>query len=172
MGMRRHMKAAAAASILFLAAGTGAAQAQNPLFDQESYLAGWRVMAAIGRVDVQVTGLTVPDSSVEEVSVTWILSNEDESIAGKQSGYCMRVRFPGEDWQEECVSEAPTSATTFPRVTTYYREGMTVEFPESGTFSTAVQVKMKYEPGAYTSWSPEYERFLEYAAPWAITGAN
>ena len=80
--MRRHMKAAAAASILFLAAGTGAAQAQNPLFDQESYLAGWRVMAAIGRVDVEVTGATISGrTTTETLTIKWVLHNVDASIA-------------------------------------------------------------------------------------------
>ena len=162
MGMRRDMKAAAAASILFLAAGTGAAQAQNPLFDQESYLAGWRVMAAIGRVDVEVTGATISGrTTTETLTIKWVLHNVDASIADLGlSGYCARVSLNESSWQEECFSGAPNFTQTYPRVTTRYYMSMTNDdWPDDGVHKVAMQVKVKYDyrDGVYTSWSPVYD---------------
>ena len=161
MGMRRDMKAAAAASILFLAAGTGAAQAQNPLFDQESYLAGWRVMAAIGRVDVEVTdGTIIYGRRPATLSIKWVLNNVDASIADfGLSGYCVKVNVSEAGWNEECFSGAPASTQTQPRVSTLYYMSMTNDdWPDMGTHWVAVQVKVKYDygDGVYTSWSPVY----------------
>lgn len=165
--MGRHMRAAAAASILFLAAGTGAAQAQNPLFDQESYLAGWRVMAAIGRVDVQVTEGTISGwTTTETLTIKWVLNNVDASIADLGlSGYCVKVNVSEAGWNEECFSGAPASTQTQPRVRTLYYMSMTNDdWPDVGTHWVAVQVKVKYDhgDGVYTSWSEEFARWQRF----------
>ena len=161
MGMRRDMKAAAAASILFLAAGTGAAQAQNPLFDQESYLAGWRVMAAIGRVDVEVTeGTIIYGRRPATLTISWVLNNVDASIADLGlSGYCAKAKVGDGSWNEECFSGAPASTQTQPRRETRYYMSMTNDdWPDVSTHWVEVQVKVKYDhgDGVWTSWSPVY----------------
>ena len=156
MGMRRNMRAAAAASILFLAAGTGAAHATS-VFDRAA-----EVAQAISNVGVAVTDMVLVDPGAAKARITWTLSNEDSSLADRRNGYCMRVKLPHGDWQEECVSETPASATTFPRVSTYYWGDMTIEFPHRGSYWTKVQVKMEYGTGGYTSWSSEVERQLTY----------
>ena len=161
MGMRRHMRAAAAASILFLAAGTGAAQAQNPLFDQESYLAGWRVMAAIGRVDAQVTEITISDTVTDTLTIKWVLNNVDATIADLGlSGYCAKAKVGDGSWNEECFSGAPASTQTQPRRETRYYMSMTNDdWPDVSTHWVEVQVKVKYDhgDGVWTSWSPVYD---------------
>ena len=169
MGMRRHMRVAAAASILFLAAGTGAAQAQNPLFDQESYLAGWRVMAAIGRVDVEVIEITISDTVTDTLTIKWVLNNVDASIADLGlSGYCAKAKVGDGSWNEECFSGAPAYRLSYPRVTTtYYMTMNNDDWPDTGIHSVTVQVKVKYDhgDGVWTSWSDErveWESFTYY----------
>ena len=117
MGMRRNMRAAAAASILFLAAGTGPAHATSPF--NEAAAEGFRLAGLIANVTVDVTEIAMIDPSQAEARIKWTLSNEDSDIADIRNGYCIRVKFPDEDWQEECSSDEPSSATTFPRATTY-----------------------------------------------------
>ena len=156
MGMRRNMKAAAAASILFVAAGTGAAHATS-VFDRAA-----EVALAISNVNVAVTDMALVDPGAAKARIKWTLSNEDSSLADRRNGYCIRVKVGDGDWQEECVSETPASATTYPRVSTYYWGDMTIEFPRRGDFWTKVQVKMEYGTGGYTSWSSEVARRLTY----------
>ena len=161
MGMRRDMRVAAAASILFLAAGTGAAHATSPF--GESFAEGMRWIRLIGNVTVQVTEFELVDSGAGEARIKWNLSNEDASLADRRNGYCMRVSVADGAWQEKCVSGTPASATTNPpRVRTYYWGDMTIEFPASGGYWTRVQVKMEYGTGGYTSWSSEFTSHLRY----------
>ena len=155
------MRVAAAASVLFLAAGTGGAHATNPF--GESFAEGLRLIAAIGNVTVDVTEISMVDMAAAEARIKWTLSNEDSSLAGIRNGYCMRVKFPDEDWQEECVSETPSSATTFPSATTYYWGDMTLEFPttQAAGYLVDVQVKMEYGTGGWTSWSDSHSETVK-----------
>ena len=161
--MRRHMRAAAAASILFLAAGTGAAQAQSPF--GESFAEGIRQIAAFNRlvsnVEVEVTQTSVAVAT-QTLTIKWRLSDEDASIADDQSGYCVRVKVGDGDssWEEKCFSEAPDSAQLYPSGRTRYTMDMTNDdWPNYGTHYVTVQVKMEYGTGSYTSWSDEFSRW-------------
>ena len=160
MGMRRHMRAAAAASILFLAGGTGAAHAATPFSDLEAELAGLRVKVAVGWVNVEVTEATISDRATDTLTIKWVLDNVDASIADLLSGYCARAKVNDGSWHEECFSEVPDSTQTFPVVTTRYHMSMTNDdWPEMGSHKVTAQVKMKYDhgDGVWTSWSPEYD---------------
>ena len=169
------MRAAAAASILFLAGGTGAAHATTLLFDQEAYLAGMRVLQAIGNVDVEITEITISDTITDTITDTltikWKLSNEDASIADLGlSGYCAKAKVDDGSWKEECFSSAPSSRLSYPRVeTTYYMTMNNDDWPDTGSHKVTVQVKVKYDygDGVWTSWSDEYsewESFTHYGS--------
>ena len=165
MSMRRNMRAAAAASILFLAAGTSPAHASNPF--GEGFAEGIRWIGLIANVTVDVTEISMVDSETSKARIKWTLSNEDSSLADDRNGYCMRVKFPNEDWQEKCFSEAPSSATTFPVATTYYWGDMTLEFPsgagvEAEGYLVDVQARMEYGTGGWTSWSDSHSEIVKY----------
>ena len=165
MGVGRNMRTAAAASIVFLAAGTGAAHATNPLFDWESYSAGLRVMAAISNVEVEITEATIADMTTETLKIKWVLNNVDASIADLLSGYCARAKVADSSWHEECFDEVPDSTQTYPVVTTRYYMSMTNDdWPNRGVHEVTAQVKMKYDHGSgvYTSWSSEYDSWQRF----------
>ena len=163
MGMRRDMRVAAAASILLLAAGTGAAQAQNPF--GASFAGGMRQIEAftqaVNKVEVEITEATVSDTEI--LTIKWVLNNEDASIADDQSGYCVKVNVSDAGWNEECFSGAPASTQTYPRRETRYYMSMTNDdWPQRNRHKVRVQVKMEYGTGAYTSWSEEYARWQRF----------
>ena len=157
---RLPVPAFVAAALAFGAMAMPPAHATNP-FD-ESFAGGIRLIGLINNVDVEITVMEMIDPGAAKVRIRWALSNEDSSLADKRNGYCMRVKFPDEGWQEECFSETPASATTSPQVSTYYWGDMTIEFPHPGIFWVAAQVKMEYGTGGYTSWSSEHSEWLQY----------
>ena len=155
MAMRRDMRVAAAASILLLAAGTGAANA-NPLSAIGSAIAA---VTAVNNVEVEIHSAVISDRTEQTLSIKWYVNNEDASIADRQSGYCARAKVADSSWQEECFDEAPASTQTYPRRATRYYMSMNIEEEvSSGSHKVTVQVKMRYGTGGglYTSWSPEY----------------
>ena len=163
--MRRDMRGAAAASILFLAAGTGAAHATGSLFNWEAYSAGLRAMAAIARVEVEVTEATISDMTTEVLTIKWVLNDVDASIAGLLGGYCARAKVGGSSWHEECFDEVPDSRQTYPVVTTRYYMTMTNDdWPDRGLHKVTAQVRVKYdhEDGVWTSWSSEYDSWQRF----------
>ena len=160
MGMRRDTRTAAAASILLLAAGTGAANATNPF--GESFAAGIAFIGAVGKVDVEVTEFTFSDPVERRLTIRWSLRDEDSSIANRRSGYCMRVSVGDAAWEEKCVDGAPSSATTYPRVTVRYYADIALAYRMPGDYRTKAQVKMRYGQDLYTSWSAEHHSWLTF----------
>ena len=133
MGMRRNMRAAAAASILFLAAGTGAAHATDQEPSQSpctNSLSNELSTAGISQLEVMNVAVAAEDDG--DFAVTWDIPDGSPVPPGAVLGFCLNKEHEdGDDW-----------------FGCWYKEGLGPDFTPTASSLESRTVDSCYSPAA------------------------